>query len=107
DVSAFGEDYAEEFFASDGLARLSTWLTENRDRCPTIDRSARIGPPIRRPSKIVCIGRNYRAHAQETGSEVPTEPVVFLKATTAFAGPNDDVPMPRESRGRFQKNDGL
>jgi len=98
DVSAFGEDYAEEFFASDGLARLSTWLTENRDRCPTIDRSARIGPPIRRPSKIVCIGRNYRAHAQETGSDVPTEPVVFLKATTAFAGPNDDVPMPRGSK---------
>jgi 2,4-didehydro-3-deoxy-L-rhamnonate hydrolase len=97
DVSAFGEDYGEAFFGSDGPARLSAWLETHSSRCPAVDRSARLGPPITRPSKILCIGKNYRAHAEETGSDVPSEPVVFMKATTALAGPNDDVPLPRGS----------
>src|SRR5687768_17494431 len=98
DVSAFGEDYGEQFFASDGLERLRGWLDANRDHCPAVDRALRLGPPITRPSKILCIGRNYRAHAEETGSEIPTEPVLFMKATTALGGPNDDVSVPRDSQ---------
>jgi 2-keto-4-pentenoate hydratase/2-oxohepta-3-ene-1,7-dioic acid hydratase in catechol pathway len=98
DVSAFGEDFGEAFFGSHGLARLGAWLDENHASCPRVDRSERLGPPISRPSKILCIGRNYRAHAAETGADVPTEPVVFMKATSALAGPNDDVHLPRGSQ---------
>jgi 2-keto-4-pentenoate hydratase/2-oxohepta-3-ene-1,7-dioic acid hydratase in catechol pathway len=58
----------------------------------------RIGAPIARPGKIVCIGLNYRGHAAETGAALPTEPVVFLKASETVVGPNDDVRIPRGSR---------
>jgi 2,4-didehydro-3-deoxy-L-rhamnonate hydrolase len=97
DVSAFGSDYDEAFFGGDGLARLATWLTQERDRAPVIGNDVRLGPPLVRPSKIVCIGLNYRDHALESGMAVPTEPVVFLKATSALVGPNDDVVIPRGS----------
>ena len=97
DVSAFGEDYDEAFFAREGLARLSEWLSEHAGRCPMVRPDARFGPPIARPSKIVCIGLNYRAHALETGAAFPAEPVVFMKATTALCGPNDDLVLPRGS----------
>jgi 2-keto-4-pentenoate hydratase/2-oxohepta-3-ene-1,7-dioic acid hydratase in catechol pathway len=97
DVSGFGEDYDEGFFASGGLTRLAKWYGQNGARCPRIGADERIGPPIRRPSKIVCIGRNYRAHAQETGAEIPSEPLLFMKATTALAGPYDNLTRPRGS----------
>jgi 2-keto-4-pentenoate hydratase/2-oxohepta-3-ene-1,7-dioic acid hydratase in catechol pathway len=97
DVAAFGEDYDEAFFAREGLARLREWLSEHAASCPLVRPDARFGPPIARPSKIVCIGLNYRAHALETGAALPAEPVVFMKATTALCGPNDDVILPRGS----------
>ncbi len=95
DVSGFGEDYDEGFFASGGPTRLMRWFAQNGARCPRVGADERMGAPIRRPSKIVCIGRNYRAHAAETGAEVPTEPLVFMKATSALCGPFDDVIYPR------------
>lgn len=98
DVSAFGEDYGEAFFGSDGPARLARWLRDHAAACPIVEDGARFGAPILRPSKIVCIGLNYRAHAQETGAAIPSEPVVFMKATTALCGPNDDLVLPRGSR---------
>jgi 2,4-didehydro-3-deoxy-L-rhamnonate hydrolase len=98
DVSQFGEDYDEDFFGRDRLARLSAWLGANVARCPLVDSSVRLGPPIARPSKIVCIGLNYRAHAVETGAAIPAEPVVFMKATSALCGPNDNLVLPRDSR---------
>jgi 2-keto-4-pentenoate hydratase/2-oxohepta-3-ene-1,7-dioic acid hydratase in catechol pathway len=58
----------------------------------------RLGAPICRPSKIVCIGLNYRDHAAETGAELPAEPVIFFKSTTAIVGPDDDVILPPESK---------
>jgi 2,4-diketo-3-deoxy-L-fuconate hydrolase len=94
DVSGFGEDYDEGFFASGGITRLTRWYTQNAARCPRVGADERIGAPLRRPSKIVCIGRNYRAHAAETGAEVPTEPLIFLKAPSALSGPYDDVVIP-------------
>jgi 2,4-didehydro-3-deoxy-L-rhamnonate hydrolase len=97
DVSGFGHDYDESFFTRDGLARLSEWLTANAATCPLVGDDTRLGPPIARPSKIVCIGLNYRAHALETGAALPAEPVVFMKATTALCGPNDDLVLPRGS----------
>jgi 2-keto-4-pentenoate hydratase/2-oxohepta-3-ene-1,7-dioic acid hydratase in catechol pathway len=98
DVSAFGEDYGEAFFEQDGLGRLAAWLGQHAPTCPPIPANARLGPAVRRPSKIVCIGLNYRAHAAETAAELPAEPKIFMKATSALSGPFDDVVLPRGSR---------
>ena len=97
DASAFGADYDEAFFAGDGPARLERWLEREGARAPTVAPDVRLGPPIARPGKIVCIGLNFRDHARETGAAIPTEPIVFLKATSSLAGPNDDVIIPRNS----------
>ncbi|MBL7816623.1 MAG: fumarylacetoacetate hydrolase family protein [Saprospiraceae bacterium] len=97
DVSAFGEDYNENFFGTEGVARLATWLETNAENCPEVPAEARLGSCIARPSKIVCIGLNYAKHAAESGMAVPTEPVVFFKSTTALCGPNDNVIIPRNS----------
>jgi 2-keto-4-pentenoate hydratase/2-oxohepta-3-ene-1,7-dioic acid hydratase in catechol pathway len=98
DVSSFGEDWTEEFFASDGLARLEAWLQQYAESCPIVDASTRLGSCIGRPSKIICIGLNYAGHIRETGADVPEQPVVFFKATTSLCGPNDDVVIPPRSR---------
>ena len=95
DATAFGSDYDEAFFGGSGLDRLSRWVAEEGRRAPTIAPDARLGPPIARPSKIVCVGLNYRDHASETGQPLPLEPVLFFKATTAITGPNDDVVIPK------------
>ena len=95
DASGAVADYDEAFFESDGLVALRTWLTGNRTTAPRVAADVRLGPPIRRPGKIVCIGLNYRDHAAESGMEVPREPVIFLKATTSLAGPDDPVVIPR------------
>lgn len=97
DVSAFGEDFNEVFFASDGLYRLTKWLETEVAACPEIPANVRIGSCIARPSKIVCIGLNYAKHAAESGMAVPSEPVVFFKSTTALCGPYDNVVIPRNS----------
>jgi 2,4-didehydro-3-deoxy-L-rhamnonate hydrolase len=96
DVSPFGEDFGEIFFEKDGLSRLSSWLKDKKD-LPRVDKSVRIGTPFTRPSKIICIGLNYSDHAKETGAKLPTEPIIFFKATSALSGPNDDVVIPRNS----------
>ena len=95
DASALGEDYDERFFGSGGLQRLRAWADRDAARAPAAPVDARLGPPIARPSKIVCIGLNFRDHAAESGMDIPREPVMFLKATTAITGPNDPVIMPR------------
>ncbi len=97
DASSFGEDWNERFFETDGLARLSKWVEEHSGKLPEIAAEARLGPAVGRPSKIVCIGLNYREHAAETGGQVPTEPKLFMKATSALSGPFDDVVLPRGS----------
>lgn len=97
DVSGFGQDYNEDFFGTDGLARLKEWLAENEGSCPKVDNDIRLGAPLVRPSKIVCVGLNYAKHAAESGMAVPKEPVLFFKATSAMVGPNDDVIIPKGS----------
>ncbi|RYU78549.1 fumarylacetoacetate hydrolase family protein [Hymenobacter persicinus] len=97
DVSAFGEDYNEAFFASDGLRRLAEFVRQNEGRLPKVADGARLGPPVARPSKILCVGLNYADHARETGATPPPEPVLFMKSTTALVGPNDDIIIPRNS----------
>src|SRR5690606_26997644 len=97
-VSAFGEEYDEKFFETNGVERLSKWLEQNLDNCPEINKSMRLGPPVCRPSKLVCIGLNYAAHAKESGLDVPKEPVIFFKATSAICGPYDDLVIPKNSK---------
>nr|MBR9809556.1 fumarylacetoacetate hydrolase family protein [bacterium] len=94
----FGEDWGEAFFENNGLKRLEKFLQELGDSLPRVDAEGVIlAPAVARPSKIVCIGLNYASHAEEAGMEAPSEPVVFFKATTAWAGPNDDIVIPRDS----------
>lgn len=97
DISAFGEDYTEDFFASAGISRLSEWLKSNERSCPEVADSERLGPPIVRPSKLICIGLNYSDHAAESNMQLPVEPILFFKATSAIIGPDDDVVIPRNS----------
>jgi 2-keto-4-pentenoate hydratase/2-oxohepta-3-ene-1,7-dioic acid hydratase in catechol pathway len=95
DASRFVSDYDERFFSEDGLARLANWVDDGAAEAPRVPANARLGAPIGRPNKIVCIGLNYRDHAAETGAQPPSEPVIFFKATTALVGPNDDVVIPK------------
>ncbi|WP_158995799.1 fumarylacetoacetate hydrolase family protein [Mucilaginibacter sp. L196] len=96
DTSAFGEDYNEQFFETDGLNRLAAFLKDNNS-LPQISEDVRLGSPIGRPSKIVCIGLNYVDHAKETNATPPPEPVIFMKSTTAIVGPNDNIMIPKDS----------
>lgn len=96
DTSSFGEDYDETFFATDGLNRLKAWLSKEVS-LPPLEEGTRLGPPTCRPSKLICIGLNYAAHARESGMAIPEEPVIFFKATSAICGPNDDVVIPKDS----------
>ena len=98
DVSTFGFDYDENFFGSQGLKRLKDWLSTNQNKCPEIGENIRLGSPICRPSKIVCVGLNYAKHALESGMEVPSEPVLFFKASSAIIGPYDEVILPKNSK---------
>lgn len=97
DVSAFGHDYDEAFFGENGIEKLQDWLKNNQDSCPVVGNDVRLGPPLMRPSKIVCVGLNYAQHAAESGMDVPEEPVLFFKATSAIVGPNDPIIIPKGS----------
>src|SRR5260370_22088586 len=97
DVSGCGSDYNEEFFSVGGLGLLRDWLVRNSVSAPRVPTSVRLGPPICRPSKIVCIGLNFRDHAAETGATIPKEPVIFFKSTTSLVGPNDALVIPRNA----------
>lgn len=97
DVSAFGEDYNENFFGNSGVNRLREWLKDNLDSCPEVSDQIRLGSPVVRPSKLICVGLNYAKHAAESGMDTPKEPVLFFKATSAIVGPFDDVVIPKNS----------
>src|SRR5271170_1212527 len=98
DVSGFVRDYDEAFLANDGISRLKLWLNDTAGSAPQVAQSVRLGPPISRPSKIVCIGLNFRDHARESRMEIPKEPVIFFKATTSLVGPNDDLVIPKNGQ---------
>ena len=98
DTTAFGEDYNERFFETDGLNRLKNFIENNKNMLPEVSGEVRLGSPVTRPSKIICIGLNYADHAKETKANIPTEPIIFFKSTTALIGPNDDVIIPKDSK---------
>lgn len=97
DVSSFIDDYDENFFYKIGIKKLRSWLNKNKEKCPIIDNNIRIGPPISRPSKIVCVGLNYAKHAAESGMNIPDEPVLFFKSSSAITGPYDPIIIPKNS----------
>ncbi|MGX1930963.1 fumarylacetoacetate hydrolase family protein [Flagellimonas sp. 2504JD4-2] len=94
DVSHFISDYDESFFENRKIGELAKWLVNNISNCPIIPKEIRLGAPLSRPSKIICVGLNYAKHAAESGMPIPKEPVLFFKATSAIIGPNDDVLIP-------------
>lgn len=97
DTSAFGGDYNEDFFETNGLERLAEFIKANAGKLSIIPDSERLGSPIARPSKIICIGLNYADHAKETNAPIPVEPIIFMKSTTALSGPDDAIITPKNS----------
>lgn len=95
DVSGFVREFDEAFFGGDGLRGLEAWVKTNGKSAPRIPAGARTGAPLARPSKIICIGLNYKDHAAESHMDLPKEPVIFFKATSALVGPDDDVMIPK------------
>lgn len=91
-------DYNERFFGAGGLERLKEWAAGDLSGMEQVPEEVRWGPPVARPSKIVCVGLNYRAHAEETGAAIPAEPVLFMKSTSAWSGPFDEVWLPPGSQ---------
>lgn len=87
-------DFDEAFFDDNRIAELKTVSIESLPKLPS---DSRLGPPVARPSKIVCVGLNYRDHAKETGTEIPTEPVLFMKSSTALCGCSDSLILPKDS----------
>jgi 2-keto-4-pentenoate hydratase/2-oxohepta-3-ene-1,7-dioic acid hydratase in catechol pathway len=96
DLSCVTSDVDGAFFASDGIDRARAAVAAGT--LPALDADGlRIGPPIARPGKIVCVGLNYRDHAAETGAAIPERPVVFMKDPGTVVGPYDEVLVPRGS----------
>ncbi len=98
DTSSFGEDYNEQFFENEGLDRLQKFVESNDGKLAKLSKDIGLASPVARPSKIVCIGLNYADHAKETNAQIPKEPIIFFKSTTALTGPNDDVIIPKNSK---------
>jgi len=96
DVSEHIHDYDEHFFGSEGLSLLNTIISKNTLK--EVSRDIRLGSPVARPSKIICIGLNYSDHATESKMQLPPEPVIFFKATTAIVGPYDNLVIPKNSK---------
>jgi 2,4-didehydro-3-deoxy-L-rhamnonate hydrolase len=96
DLSSVIDDYNEVFFETGGLDKLKNLLTKNT-AFPIVDNTIRLGSPVARPSKIICIGLNYVDHCRETNAPIPEEPIIFFKSSTALCGPNDDLIIPKNS----------
>ncbi|MDF1751349.1 MAG: fumarylacetoacetate hydrolase family protein [Verrucomicrobiales bacterium] len=98
DASEFGMDWGEDFFADpENFEKLSSWVEANAESAPRVADDTRLAPCVAKPGKLICIGLNYSDHAAEAGMQIPEEPIVFFKATSAICGPNDPVVIPRNS----------
>jgi 2-keto-4-pentenoate hydratase/2-oxohepta-3-ene-1,7-dioic acid hydratase in catechol pathway len=94
DLTGLVPDIAGAVLSEAGLAMLRGL---DATALPKVPEGARLGPCAAGIGKIVCIGLNYADHAAESGMPVPPEPIIFMKATSALAGPNDALPVPRDS----------
>src|SRR5579871_3115108 len=97
DCSAHFSDWNEAFFDSNGPARLAALLKDSVAELPDVPPETRLGAPVARPGKVICIGLNFSDHAAESGMEVPKEPIIFMKAANTVVGPFDDILIPRGS----------
>ncbi|HWK67849.1 MAG TPA: fumarylacetoacetate hydrolase family protein [Rhizobiaceae bacterium] len=95
DLTGHLADLAGDALSDASLSRLAAI---DPSSLPLVDKSTRIGPCVGNVGKFICIGLNYSDHAAETGATVPPEPIVFMKATSAICGPNDNVRIPRGSQ---------
>ena len=94
DLSAYIEDITAQNLSDEKLSELSKI---NLNTLPILDKSTRLGACVSGVGKFICIGLNYADHAKEAGMEVPPEPVIFMKATSAICGPTDPILLPRGS----------
>ena len=94
DLSAHIRDIGPDTLSPENLDRLAGIEIQS---LPEVSDQERLGPPVNHIGKLVCIGLNYRLHAQEAGLAIPAEPIIFMKATTSICGPNDDVVLPKDS----------
>ena len=94
DLSSKIKDFSPEFLNNSLINNLKNL---NLTDLPELSKSERVGPCIVKPGKFVAIGLNYSDHAKETGAKTPTEPIVFMKATSSISGPYDDIEMPKDS----------
>jgi len=106
DLSSLGRDIDGAFLAGDGVAQAQHLAASANlpivggvgpGGAVELSGGARVGAPVAKPEKIICIGLNYRDHAEETGNPVPSEPVLFMKAPNCLVGPNDEILVPRRS----------
>lgn len=97
DLSSHFTDWDSRFFGGDGLDALAEVLRAEGERLPRVAANVRVGAPVARPGKVVCVGLNYSDHAAESGMPIPTEPILFMKAANTVVGPYDDVELPRGS----------
>lgn len=95
DLSAHIEDVAGDALAPERLTELAKL---DATTLPAVEGNPRYGACVSGTGKFICIGLNYADHAEESGMAVPSEPVIFMKATSAICGPNDDVIIPRDSK---------
>lgn len=95
DLSAHVPDFSGANLAPAALAKLAAIDPSSLPKAPE---GVRLGPPVAGTHNFIAIGLNYADHAKETGQEIPSEPILFNKATTSICGPNDDVMIPRNSR---------
>ncbi|WP_234571579.1 fumarylacetoacetate hydrolase family protein [Rhodohalobacter sp. 614A] len=95
DVSHLVSDYNQEFFVEGGLEKLESNF--DPEKASRVDDDVRIGAPIHKPGKIICVGLNYSKHAAESGAAIPKEPIIFFKANSSLSGPFDPVIIPKNS----------
>jgi len=93
----FFNDFDRNFFENNGIEQLRELLNDPKVYFGKVDENIRWGSPLPWPSKLICIGLNYESHARESGMDIPKEPIIFFKSTSAICGPYDDLLLPRNS----------
>lgn len=97
DLRPLTADISPDFLASEPARRVQEAIDDGRLEPLADAETLRVGAPIARPGKVVCVGLNYAGHARETGADIPAEPVMFLKGSDTVVGPFDDIMIPRRS----------
>ena len=94
DLSSHIDDFNSDYLNFDSISKIKNINLEN---LPELPKEERVGSCLKKPGKFIAIGLNYSDHAKETGLKIPTEPIVFMKATSSISGPNDNIEMPKDS----------